>query len=105
MRLLKFALAFAGLAASVQFLPIYYHSAQFNEYVKDQVQRNHTQSLKNSLLRKAVEYSFEMREDNINISKYGEVIRVDVDYKVPVDLIVYTHDMRFHSIGSSSLSE
>jgi hypothetical protein len=105
-------LALAGVVGLVgvltvgQSLSIYYRSSQFDDYLKHEVWRTRvTQSLKVSLLDKAKTYSLPVNEDDIRITANGAVFRVDVDYQVPMNLIVFEHLIKFHSIGAGLLRE
>ena len=39
-------------------------------------------------------------EDDIRITRGDGVFRVDVEYKIPINLIVYTGELEFHSISA-----
>ena len=57
------------------------------------------------ILNKASAYSVHVREDDISITTTGAVFRVAVDYRVPIDLFVYSRELRFQTIGSGLLRE
>ena len=95
-----------GVLAISQSLSIYYRSSQFDDYLKHEVWRTRvTQRLKTSLLDEAKTYSLPVNEDDIRITADGSVFRVDVDYHVPINLLVYKHELKFHSIGAGLLRE
>ena len=61
--------------------------------------------LKSALLNKAQEYSLPVKDDDISITTTGAVFRVAVDYRVPIDLFVYSPRLTFHTIGAGLLRE
>ena len=104
MRILKAGFALAGLLALAKFSPIYFHSLQFDDFVKHEAQHLRMQApLKKALLDEARSYSLPVKESDINFSSNNGVFSVAVDYRVPVDLIVYNHELTFHAAGSGLL--
>jgi hypothetical protein len=53
--------------------------------------------LRDALMNKAELYFLPVKPGDIQINEDGEILRVKVDYKVPVDLFVFTHVMTFHA--------
>lgn len=101
MRALKVVLALSVLVVLVQFLPVYYYSFQFKDFVQFQSSRARSMDqLKTTLLSKAKEYSLPVTNRDIKITSNGAVLRVDVDYKVPVNLFVYSPELKFQALGS-----
>jgi hypothetical protein len=93
-----------GLAVLVQMLPAYYRSNEFDYYLERQTRKRVSEfQLKRSLLLKAREYSLPVREDDIDISTSGRTYRVAVQYTVPINLILFSHDLRFHSTAGGWL--
>jgi len=106
MRALKAGLALAGLLALARYSPVYFHSLQFDDFVKHEVQHVRMQaSLRKALLDEARSYSLPIKESDINFSSNNGVFRVAVDYRVPIDLIVYNHELTFHTAGSGLLQK
>ena len=101
MRALKWTLAGAVLILAVQYMPVYYNSLEFNDFVREEVLRTRSAvQLKQSLLREARAYSLPVSESDINIVSTGSVFRVNVAYSVPVELFVYTPHLKFQAGGS-----
>jgi hypothetical protein len=99
-------LGLVGVLAVGQSLSIYYRSSQFDDYLKHEVWWTRvTQHLKVSLLDKAKIYSLPVNEDDIRITADGAVFRVDIAYQVPINLIVFEHPLKFHSIGAGLLRD
>ena len=102
----KGALTIAGFAAMLRIGPAYYYHLDFDDFVKHEAQGTRTQAeLKRALLNKAEMCLIPLKETDIKITKTGRVFKVAVDYTSPVDLFVYNHDMRFHTIGVGFLNE
>jgi len=105
MKASKAGFILAGLLTTTQFLPIYYKSSEFSYFVRREAARTRSESdLKESLLREAKAYSLPVKESDISIERTNGVLRVTVDYKVPVHLLVYNPEMKFRVIGAGSLS-
>jgi len=108
MRYLKVALVVAGILISVQTVPALYHSNQFDGFVKEEIQRSRTQSsapqISSVLLTKAGQYSVPLKEEDIDVRTQDGVLRVEVNYRIPVNLLVYSPQMRFRTVGGTFLS-
>jgi hypothetical protein len=106
MRAWKAAFALAGLLALVQYLPVYYYSLQFNDFVQQQARDVRMNApLKAALLDKAKEYSLPIRDADINITRSGGVLRIAVDYRVTVTLLLSSPQLKFNRIGAGFLPE
>jgi hypothetical protein len=107
MRARKLKLASVGLlvlASSlivVQSLSIYYRSWQFDDYLKRQIWRTRgVQTFKQALLNEAHAYSLPIRDEDVRIMSNGPVFRVDVDYALPLNMLVYKTELKFHTVGA-----
>jgi hypothetical protein len=40
-----------------------------------------------------------VNESDITISETDNVLRVTVDYKVPLKMLIFNHDLKFHTIA------
>ena len=101
MRAFKLSLVLAGVLALVRYVPAYYYASEFDNFVQNEIQRPRAKSqLKKEILDKARIYSFHVNDKDINISTTGAVFRVAVEYKVPIDLFLYNHELKFHTIGA-----
>jgi hypothetical protein len=101
MRITKLSAVLIGLLLLTRSIPSYYNSWLFNDFVQQESQ--HTRalgSLKETLLTKAQSYSLPVNASNIVITKEGSIYRVAVDYKVPVDLFVYSPAFKFHVVAA-----
>jgi hypothetical protein len=52
------------------------------------------------LLDQAELYFLPIKPNDTRINEDGDLIHVNVDYKVPVNLFVFTHEWSFHAAGA-----
>jgi hypothetical protein len=106
---LKLATAFAGILLSAQTVPAFYHSNQFDQFVKQETQRSRTKwsadQISGVILSNAGQFSVPVRREDIHVSTNNGVIRVEVDYSIPIHLVVYSPAMRFRSISGAFLAD
>ena len=105
MRLLE-ALAFVAVFIMIaRYFPVYYYSSRYNDFVKQEALRSRMGSrLQQALLQKAESYSLPIKAGDIQIKQDGDIFRVSVDYKVPVDFFVFKHELAFHATGAGLLT-
>jgi hypothetical protein len=97
--------AIVGLALS-QYLLVYYNSTLFNEFVQRQIDQPRSQAqLKAALISGAGDFSVSVKQSNINITTTDGVLRVGVDYRVPLNLLVYHPELKFHTVGAGLLRD
>jgi hypothetical protein len=96
---------FAMIAlVTAQYVPVYYHTMEFNRYVEQQVSRiRSTAPLQEAILSKAEEHKLPVTAQNIIMSAENSVLRVNVEYNVPVNFYVFHQDLKFHAMGSGLL--
>ena len=98
LKVLSVAVTFFLLA---RYFPVLYNAIQFNDFVRNEAQRNRIrQQLQKALLDEAQMYFLPVKPADIRITTDEELIRVQVDYKVPVNLFVFTHELSFHAAGA-----
>jgi hypothetical protein len=101
MQAVKVSFALVVLLTLTRFIPIYYSSSEFGEFVKHETARARSESqLKKSLLDEAREHSLPVKESDISINKTDDILRVTVDYQVKMNLLLFNHEMKFHTIAS-----
>ena len=91
----------ALLAFTAMFAPIYYRNLELQNFVSDVTQRveNRTNSddvLRTWVLDKAHELELPVKEDNVQVIRSREGVRIDVRYFVRVTLPGYTVDLHFY---------
>jgi hypothetical protein len=96
--------------AAVQYVPPYYAAFQFNDSVRQEVKfaaasRKTVDVLRADILSKAKEFGIDLTQNNIRVTKRGPSFTLELDYRWPVDLKVYRHDLLFHISQSGELFE
>jgi hypothetical protein len=106
MKAMKLTVVLIGIFAVSRYLPVYYNTMEFNNFVKQHVERGRPgRAVKQLLLNEARNYSIPVTESDIVVTRQGSVMRVAIDYKVPVDLVVVSPKLQFHVIGSGLIRE
>ena len=101
----KTTIVLVSLLGFMRYIPIYYSFAEYSEFVKHETGRAVSESqLKQSLINEARLYSLPVNESDITITETDNVLRVTVDYKVPLKMIIFNHDLKFHTIAGGWLS-
>jgi len=104
MQALKITFVLVVLLALTRYIPVYYSSSEYGEFVRHETARARSESqLKQSLLNEAREYSLPVTESDISINEKDNVLRVTVDYQVPLNMLVFSHELKFHTIASGLL--
>src|SRR5438309_2032149 len=96
-RLYKILFLLTVMLAVGRYAPIYYSSWQFQDFVQEQAQKVHSKrTFKQALVNQAKAFSLPVDESDIDIRMTGAVMRVSVDYAVPLNLLVYQPKLQFH---------
>jgi hypothetical protein len=104
MQALKITFILVVVLTLARCIPVFYSSSEYDEFVKHETQRARSESqLKQSLLNEAKEYSLPVKESDISFTKADNVLRVSVDYQVPLNMLIFNHDLKFHTIASGLL--
>ena len=104
MRTLKVLVVLAGLVLLARYFPVIYYSTVFNDMVKQETMRARAAAdLRRALLDKADLYFLPVKSEDIQIKETGNTIHIDVNYTVPVDLFVFTHQMTFHATAAGTV--
>ncbi len=104
MRALKLMFALAGLLALIRYVVVCYHTSEFNHFVTLEAQRTRQNGqLKWALINRARDYSLPVKEADINITTRDGVFSVVVNYRVPLDLLIYRPELKFHAGGAGLL--
>ena len=103
MNKMKVTLAVAALLVLTRYFPVYYTSNEYSEFVRNATTRARSESqLKQSLLDQAQQYSLPVKDSDISFNKKDGVLRVTVDYSVPVNLFVVNPALKFHASASGA---
>jgi hypothetical protein len=105
MRAIKLTVMAVLAVIILRYIPVYYHTWEFNTYVQEQVPRIRSKApLRAAILTKAEEHNIPITEEDINMTTIDSVLRVNVEYDVPVNFYLFRKDFRFHAMGSGLLA-
>jgi len=94
-------LALAGVLALSTYLPVYYHSSQFDAYVKDQTHSGLAQeALEQAIFAKAHDMHFSVMPPDVHITADDLVFHVAVRYQVPANFYVFQHELAFQAVAA-----
>jgi hypothetical protein len=90
------AVAFAG----IKIIPVYVNSYELDDYIRQQnpfwvTQRASADAIRGNILAKAQDLGLPVSADQVKVDTGGGRVAVNLDYSVPVDLKVYTLNLRF----------
>lgn len=104
MRAVKLSVMAVLAVIALRYGSVYYHTLQFNHYVAEQVQRIRSQDpLQKAILSKAEEHDIVITAQDISMTTSDSVLRVNVQYTVPVNFYLFRKDFTFHAMGSGLL--
>lgn len=105
-RALRVAAAVAILAlsaaAAVVLAPVYYRSVEFGRALQAiardaESSRQPDDAVRAAVLDHAARLSLPIDAAALVLDRAAGSLRIDVNYRVPVDVVVYTVDLHFHS--------
>jgi hypothetical protein len=104
MQALKITFVLVFILALTRYIPVYYISTEYSEFVRHETAHARSErQLKQSLLNEAREHSLPVKESDIDIKETDNVLRVTVDYRVPLNMLIFNHELKFRAIGSGLL--
>lgn len=104
-------LILAGLFfAATQYVPAYYTAFQFNDYVRQEVKyaatsRKSVDTIREGVFQEAKELGIPLIKKDIRITRKGPSFTLEVEYRWPIDLKVYRHELTFHSRETGEMFE
>ena len=101
MRTLRICIAAVTFFLLARYFPVIYYAVEYNDFVKQEAQRMQVApQLQRSLLDQAQLYFLPIKPGDIRINENDGLIRVHIDYKVPINLFVFKHELNFHATGA-----
>jgi len=102
-------IAAVGYSAS-QYVPPYFDAIQFADFVRQEVKfagpsRKTKDDVVANVVAKAREFNLGITPKDVRVTKRGPYMTLDVDYKRPIDMWIYKHDLRFHISESGEIFE
>jgi hypothetical protein len=109
-QILVILLIIAAIFAGTQYVPAYVNAFQFNDYVRQQVKyaassRKTADTLRDEIQQKAVELGIPITKKDIRISRRGPSFTLELEYRWPIDMKIYRHELRFHNSYTGELFE
>ncbi len=104
-------LIFLGLIfAAAQYGPPYFYAYQFNDFIRQEVKfavsaRKTTNDVRANIAKKALEFNIPITARDIKITRRGPAFIVDIEYRFPINLRVYQHELVFHSNETGEIFE
>jgi hypothetical protein len=101
-RQLLFLLAFIALLyAATQYGPAYFAAFQFNDFIRQEVKyaasaQKTVDAVRSDILAEAQELGIALDKRDLHMTKRGPSLTVEFEYRWPVNLRVYRHDLVFH---------
>jgi hypothetical protein len=91
------------LFAGAQYVPGYFAALQFNDYVRQEVKfavaaRKTPEMVRDEAFAKANELGIPLKKNDVRITRQGPAFTMEIDYRWPINLRVYRHDLVFHLV-------
>ena len=98
--ILYLAFIAAVIFACFKIIPVYVNNYQLNDYIQSQTpfwltQRATVEGIKKVILAKAADLDLPVAADDITVVANQNIVKISIDYHVPVDLKVYTLQLHF----------
>ena len=101
MQVVKLAILGVLSFVAIRFAPVWYRASQFNSYVQQQTAGIHSKDvLTQVILQKAEKNNLPVKARDINFTNTDSVLKVNIEYQVPLDLYFYQKELSFHASGT-----
>jgi len=96
--------------AGIQYVPAYFASFQFNDFIREEVKfafssRKTVNAVRADVIKKAKELDISIMPDDIHITRRGPSFRLELEYRWPIDLKIYKHELIFHASETGEVFE
>ena len=86
--------------SGIKIIPVYVNSYELQDFIQQQTpywltQRARPEFIQKSILSKAQDLGLPVTADQVKVDAPGAIVTVNLDYTVPVELIVYTVQLHF----------
>ena len=100
----------AFLFAGSQYVPAYFSAFQLDDFVRQEVKfaastRKTPENVRRSIVERAEELHIPITANDVQITRRGPAFQLDLEYRFPIDLKVYKHELVFHSSESGETFE
>ena len=98
------------LFAGSQYAPAYFASFELNDYIRQEVKyaftaRKTPEALRGDIVQKGKELDIPIEPRNIKITRRGPSFTLEVEYRWPIDMKVYHHELVFHTTETGEIFE
>ena len=98
------------LFAAVQYVPTYFAAYQFNDYIRQEVKyagtsRRTPETIRTGILQEANDLGISITKNDVRITQRGPSFTLEVEYRWPIDLKVYRHELIFHPSATGEVFE
>jgi len=98
------------LFAATQYVPAYFAAFQFNDSVRQAVKfagtsKKTVDGLRDDVFQQAKELGIPITKKDILINRRGPSFTLQVDYRWPINLRIYRHELLFHIEQNGELFE
>jgi hypothetical protein len=109
-RLLILLILGAIVFAAIQYFPAYFSAFQFNDFVRQEVKfagstRKTPDALRRAVLEKADQLGIPLTKKDVLITRQGASFTLEIEYRWPIDLKVYRHELVFHTSQTGEMFE
>ena len=100
----------AILFAGTQYAPAYFAAFEFNDYIRQEVKyavtnRKTPEMLRNNIVQKAHELGIPVQPRDIRITRRGPAVTLELEYRWPINMRLYHHELIFHSSETGEVFE
>jgi len=98
------------LFAAYQYVPPYFTAFEFNDFIRQEVKfaatsRKTTEKLRTDIVEKAREMGVPVAARDIRITRRGPSFTLELEYRFPIDLKIYHHELVFHASETGEIFE
>ena len=98
------------LFAAYQYVPPYFTAFEFNDFIWQEVKfaatsRKTTEKLRTDIVEKAKEMGVPVAARDIRITRRGPSFTLELEYRFPIDLKIYHHELVFHASETGEIFE
>ena len=98
------------LFAGSQYLPGYFAAFQLNDYLRQEVKfalptRKSPETIRAGVLEKAKELGIALTKNDVRITRRGPSFTINVEYRWPIDMKLYQHELVFHASQTGEVFE
>ena len=99
-----------ALFAGTQYAPGYFAAFQFNDYIRQEVKfavtaRKSPEMIRGEVLQKAKELGIPLTKSDIHVTKRGPSFTLELEYRWPINMRAYKHELVFHASVSGEVFE